>query len=403
MEDIMPSRNLTAPFVEKIRPADKQIDYFDKSLRGLSLRVSPTGKKTWCVLYRFGGKLTRHTLGVYPIVKLADARKQATGALRDVSNKINPAEKKKADRTATTFRHLAAEYLERHAKRRKKSWRGDERIINKYLLPVFGETPAKDITRRDIRSLLDKIAVGAPIMANRIKAQLSKMFNFAVLEEIVTVNPAWLVPRPAAERPRDRVLSEDELKRVWRELDTWGAGGWRKYRMLSGMILKLQILTAQRAGEVRGMAWHEIEGDWWTLPGERSKNKKVHRIPLSTQAMRIIEDARALAKENPSEYVFPGPHGGAMASGQKPIERVRERTGIDFRGHDLRRTTASMMAGMGIPRLVISKILNHAEPGVTAIYDRHSYDREKREALEAWGKRLSVIVSDLVEVKRSEL
>ena len=91
-----------------------------------------------------------------------------------------------------------------------------------------------------------------------------------------------------------------------------------------------------------------------------------------------------------------------MANPQKALERIHAATGIEFRGHDLRRTAASMMTGMGTPRLTVSKILNHVEPGVTAVYDHHSYDQEKREALEAWSKRLMILVSELQVVEQSE-
>ncbi len=122
----------------------------------------------------------------------------------------------------------------------------------------------------------------------------------------------------------------------------------------------------------------------------------MYLTPLSLQ---IIEQARRLCTKKPSKYVFPGPRGSYLSNVQKAIQRIRMSTGISFRGHDLRRTAASMMTGDGIPRFTVGRILNHVEPGVTKIYDRYSYDKEKREALEAWSKRLILIVSDLKELK----
>src|SRR6266571_4009018 len=144
----MPTANLTAAYVEKLKPNGKRTDYFDGSLPGFSLRVSERGVKSWCVSYRFGGKWTRHTFGTFPVIPLAEARKRAKDALHDVANGINPATKKKAEREAETFDYLAREYLERHAKPKKRSWEEDERIIETDLLPVFGGGRAKDITRR---------------------------------------------------------------------------------------------------------------------------------------------------------------------------------------------------------------------------------------------------------------
>ncbi len=135
----------------------------------------------------------------------------------------------------------------------------------------------------------------------------------------------------------------------------------------------------------------------------KSSHVLICRVPLSAPAVRIFEELRinqdtSKIRKN-SRWIFPARRGiEHLGTVQKAIERIRERTGIkDFTAHDLRRTTASMMTGMGIPRLTVSKILNHAEPGVTAVYDRHSYDKEKREALEGWSKRLMRLVSDLKE------
>ena len=399
----MPTVNLTALFVEKVKSTGKQEDYFDDSLPGFSLRVNANGKKTWCVSYRYSGKWTRYTFGAFPVTKLAEARETARDALHDVAHGINPATKKKEDRDADTFRYFAHEYLERHAKPKKKSWQGDDWIINKYLNPEFGGTRAKDIMRRDIRALLERIAPEAPIMANRVKALLNKMFNWGVLNEIVSVNPAYLVPTPGKEHQRDHVLSEDEIKHLWSALDQLrnGEQRTRKYRILTGTTLKLRLLTAQRGGELQSMEWPELdlETGWWTIPGSKTKNGLTHRVFLTAQSLRVIDEARKICAGSSSQYVFPGPRGGHIENVQKAIQKIRVATGISFTGHDLRRTAATQMTSMGIPRFTVQKILNHVEPGVTKIYDRYSYDAEKREALEAWSKRLMLMVSDLKEVK----
>ncbi len=137
------------------------------------------------------------------------------------------------------------------------------------------------------------------------------------------------------------------------------------------------------------MRWEDVElaTGWWTIPSERSKNDLSHRVFL-VPAARSLLPARG-----DSPWVFLNRDGtGPMPSTQKSIERIRKRAGIELRGHDLRRTAASHMASIGVPRLVIAKILNHVERGVTAVYDRYSYDREKREALETWARRLDEIL-----------
>jgi integrase len=246
-------------------------------------------------------------------------------------------------------------------------------------------------------------------MANRIRATLRKMFNWGILNEIVESNPVYLVPVPAKDRRRDGILTEDEIKTVWKALDKEVRDANKSHRKRQGFTdgsLKLRLLTAQRGGEVVSMEWTEIDRDWWTISGSKMKNGFTHRVPLTPLALRILEEMKSLAegegkKKRPlSRFVFPSPKGDApMVNPQNALERIHAATEIAFRGHDLRRTAASMMTGMGIPRLIVSKILNHVEPGITAVYDRTSYDKEKREALGQWNKRLMFIVSDLKEVK----
>jgi integrase len=276
------------------------------------------------------------------------------------------------------------------------------RILTADLLPAFGGMRAKDISRRDVRAFLDRKAAPAPIMANRIRATLCKIFNWGIAAEIIDANPVFLVPAPGKERQRDRVLTEEEIKKIWKALEQDRADGdamHRREKFLSAVISKLRLLTAQRGAEVMGMEWSEIDGDWWTIPGEKTKNGLAHRVPLTASALRILSEIRSIC--GGSRYVFQSPkrEDKPIRNPQKALERIQKATGIDFVGHDFRRTVASHMTGMGIPRLTAKKILNHVEREVTAVYDRHSYDVEKRAALEEWSKRLMLMVSDLKEVQ----
>ena len=147
------------------------------------------------------------------------------------------------------------------------------------------------------------------------------------------------------------------------------------------------------------MRWTDIEGGWWTIPAEFSKNKLSHRVPLSPLAMQVLGQVRKAESEHIAkddcQWVFPNPkRTDRMYWYQKLVERVRPKCGVtDWTAHDLRRTAASMMTSMGFSRLVVGKILNHVEPGVTRVYDRYSYDKDKREALDAWGARVQAIIT----------
>lgn len=397
----MPSIKFTAAklkFLEGI--PGKQVDYFDKSLSGFFLRISQEGKKSFGVMYRKSGRLRRMKLGTYPLLTLAKARKEAAIVLRNAELGLDPAVEKQEARHAPTFEEVAKEYLERHAKAKKKSWKEDERVITKELVPEFGLRQAKDICRQDVRAFLERKSDTAPIGANRVRALLRKIYNWAIAADIVESNPVYLVPAPVKEHHRERVLNKEEIKKIWNAIETDSKCTDKKHmkiKMLSAGIMKLRILTAQRGAEVMSMEWDELdmETGWWTIPGEKTKNGLSHRVPLSAPALTIIRKMRSVVGDGHSRFVFPSPIGDTHISNpQKPLVRIQKATGIDFVAHDFRRTAASMMTGMGIPRLTVKKILNHAESDITAVYDRHSYDAEKREALDTWAKRLIIIISD---------
>jgi integrase len=325
-------------------------------------------------------------LGTYPALPLADAREQAGRALHAVQFEgADPAADKKANRAAETFAELAQEYLERHAKREKRSWRKDVLILEKDVLPRFGRRKAKDITRRDIIAMLDDIVErGAPIQANRTLEVVRKLFNWAIGRDIVQVNPCHRLPKPSSENQSDRVLNEAEMRAVWKAIEVEAPP--------TAAMFKLRLLTAQRGAEVLAMRWDQISDGWWTIPAEVAKNGLAHRVPLSPLAQSLLDAIRPLGRG--SGWVFPGAQGNQhRVAVHKAHNRVRNRSRVSFVPHDLRRTAASHMTGMGISRLVVSKLLNHIERGVTAVYDRHSYDREKRAALEAWSAHLERITN----------
>ena len=332
-------------------------DHFDEKVTGLCVRVRESGHRSWSLMFRVNGRLRRWTIGPYPDVSLVEARERARDALAEVRKGGDPAARKKADREAETFGELAARYIKEYAKPRKRKWKGDEQTLRRHVLPLWKNVPVRKIRRADVKALLKEMP--GEVFPNRVRALLSKVFNFARDEDIVEVNPVLGTPR-RPERSRDRVLIDEEIRQVWESGDA---------------VAKLRLVTAQRGGEVLNMRRSEIDADWWTIPAERSKNKLAHRVPLSELALEVLGSVPRLEGRDRLFPVRP-----------KPI-------GIDdIRGHDLRRTAASRMASLGVPRVVIGKVLNHAEPGVTAVYDRHSYDAEKRHALNRWARELRRIV-----------
>jgi len=346
-------------------------------------------------MYRFNGTARRMTLGTYPTMSVAEAHAAHAQAKLNLTHGEDPGAKlvkeRYAHRTASTVNELAQEYLEKWAKKRKRSWEEDERMLNKDVLPALGRFKAKEITRRDIIKLLDTIVDrGAPIVANRTFEIVRKMFNFAVERGILEASPCLNIRAPSAEKQRDRVLNEEEIRAFWNNLDETNMDKGTR------LALRFSLVTAQRRGEIISMEWSEIEQEsgWWTIPAHKAKNNLAHRVPLSPLARTILNEAKKLSGD--SQYIFPSPYSDKhMAPGAvtRALGRNRELLGVQsFTPHDLRRTAASLMTSIGISRLVVGKILNHTESSVTAVYDRHSYDKEKVSALTAWSSKLSSII-----------
>jgi integrase len=387
---------LTTKFLENVKPAAVRREIPDSGCRGLYAVIQPTGRKTWAVRFRFGGKTRKLTLD--PALTLAAARQAATAALHELERGNDPAalkfdaqakaEKAAADRARDTVEALANEFIEQYAKRktRRNSWRQTEHVFHKIVLPAWRGRIIHDIERRHIRELVENVAVDRPVLANRTLAHLSKFFNWLCERDVIKASPCAGVKPPAKEQARDRVLDDAEVKALWRACD--GIGG------AAGSAVKLMLLTGQRCGEVVGMKRSEISGDVWTLPPERTKNKMRHEVPLSAQALAIIEAVPGVDKD----YLFtssPTRRLGNMAPAKVALD-THMKPAQPWVLHDLRRTVASGMAALGVKLPVIEKVLNHVSGsfrGIVGVYQRHEYAAEKRDALQRWANHVEGLVS----------
>jgi integrase len=362
---------LTTKAVEAAKGAAGRREIPDQYVRGLYLIVQPTGSKSWAVRYRYGGRPRKHTIGSYPVFDLKQARDKAGVLLRAVSEGRDPEQ-----RRSGSVEDVVAQFLEQHCKSyRPRSLKEARRLLR--LLDRWHGRQIDSITRADIRALLARLA-DTPVQANRLHAHVSKLFKWAVANDILVASPVAGIGRPAKEQARDRVLNDTELATIWRAADKIG------YPF--GDIVKLLILTGQRRGEITGVTWSELdlEGGIWTLPRERTKNGRRHEIPLSRQAAAILETAPRIS----DIYVFSN-SGTPFASHDKGKARLDERcrTPTPWRLHDLRRTTASGLARLGVSLVVIEKVLNHTSgsfAGIVGVYQRHEYANEKRAALQQW-------------------
>ena len=372
---------------------------------------------------------------------LAGARKLAGEAALQVAKGIDPARakirereeaRKRAENTVLTDRDtveaVAKRFIEKHAKvkTRESSWQQTARLLGVPVSPKnpakpsrakpggevisqWGDRPIHEITKRDVIDLLDGIVEnGAPITANRVLAAVRKMFNWAVAQDIIAASPCLGVERPALEVKRTRMLSDDELRLVWKAADALG------YPF--GPLVQLLILTLQRRNEVAGINRNEVKiaDRLWTIPAARVKTGEEHEVPLSAAALAILNACPEIgdggfyltrygnapvsgfsaAKKQLDAKVLEIQKAEAVARGENPaaVTELKEWT-----FHDLRRSGSSGMARIGNIELVVTeKIMNHtsgALRGVAGIYNRHEYADKKRAALDAWANHIMTLVA----------
>jgi integrase len=390
------ARALTTRAVETTKPGLKRREIPDRHMPGLYLVVQPqpSGAKGWAVRYRHAGVPRKHTLGTYPAIDLKAARNLASKALRAVAEGRDPGREKIQERAAQpdTVEGVARQFIERHCNRsnRPRTARETRRLLDLHVLPRWRTRVAREITRRDVLDLLDRVVdAGKPIAANRTFSAVRKMFNWAVARDIISASPCAGVKPPTPERSRDRVLNDSEIAQLWRAADKMGGP--------FGTLVRLLILSGQRRDEVARMRWDEIDLDrrMWTLGRERVKNDQANDVPFSDSAVAIL---RALPRIG-NEYVLTT-NGEAPSSNYGKNKRRLDALLPDmppWRLHDIRRSVASGMARLGVNLPVIEKVLNHSGgsfAGIVGVYQRYDFAREKASALQRWADHVERLVTN---------
>ena len=396
---------MTDAAVKKLKaPADApRCEYWDTTTKGLGLRVSRTGARSWVMIVRSlkAGEWTqqRVTLGTYPAVSLADARKAAVEARTRAEQGQDPADGTKTQRKAletasrNTFAAVRDEFLVKYRGRQNRrpaprTLAEIKRVLSSDLFAAWTDRPLAEVTRRDVLDVLDVLVErGAEVMANRTLAYLGMLCAWAIDREIIKADPTDAIKKPGAEQSRERVLSPVELRAIWQA----AAPAQANHGDLFEGIIKALMLTGQRRDEVAGMRWAEIDGATWTLPAGRTKNHREHVVPLSAPVLAILAARKAEQEEMRmrTEFVF-------TSSGPRPFNGwSKSKARLDSRAnvakwtiHDLRRTLATRMAeDLRIPPHVIEATINHvsgSRGGVAGTYNRALYLDERKTALDAW-------------------
>jgi integrase len=411
----MPTLRLTDAAVKRFKkPETGRIEYWDSHTRGFGLRLSATGVQSWVVITRSlkagAWKQQRVTLGSYPALSLAQARKKATDAIAAAKKGDDPAAAVKAERTAlvdnsrNTFGTVRTEFLEKYRGRQNRrpapsTLREMTRVLSADAFDGWTDTPMANLAKRDVLDILDAIVErGAETMANRTLAYLKLLFGWAANRGIIETDPTAGIKKPGHETSRDRVLSLDELRIIWQATES--------DHTQFNSIVRLLLLTGARLREVAELAWREIdaEAQTWTLPAARAKNHREHMVPLSEPALSILEARREtqrtlgtapkLAFTTTGETAFSG-----FSRAKALLDKRIAKAGADmapWRLHDIRRAVATHMAeDLRIAPHVIEAALNHVsgtKAGVASVYNRALHLDERRSALDAWADFLLRLV-----------
>jgi integrase len=398
----MPRIRLTKSAIDALPTPQSDVVYWDPGLPGFGVKVTPTGRKVFLVLYRIGGagsKLRKYTIGPYGRVTLHQARLAAQKVFAARLEGRDPAgEKREAKRRVVADR--VEDLLETFITQRLSQNRSAgeiARLLRREVGKAWSGRSIHEISKRDVVEVISAIEQrGAPIAANKTLKSIKTFLRWCVGRAVLDQSPAEGVPPPAREIARDRVLDDQELAQVI--LAAQKIGG--PY----GGIVELLALTGQRREEVARSTWQELDLEQrvWTIPKSRTKNAKAHIVHLSEQSVALLKPA---VQSGPLVFSVLGTKPFQDFSSAK--SELDDLSGVrEWRLHDLRRTCVSGMARLGVAPHVADKILNHQAgmiSGVAAVYQRHEFLNERREALERWGFHVARIVAEARGEMRSKI
>jgi integrase len=393
----MSAKVLTVAAINALKPRSKRYEISDGGCVGLRVVVQPSGHKSFAHRFWFNGTPTKTTHDLD--IGLAVARRRVAEERHQIEQGVNPSAHRRVARAAAveasersetdSVEALVALFIERHAKKRR-TWQQTEDTFRRLVLPKWRGRTVHEIRRRDVIALIEDIASDRPYMANRTLGVLSKFFNWCVGRDIIEVSPANGIDRPAREVARDRVLGDDELRRLWLAACDPVEGSF-------GVLVRLLILTGQRRGEVSRMQWSELGDDRiWHLPAGRVKNGKPHQVPLVPAAWDLIQAQPRFAG---SDFVLTVDGRRSITGFARAKRRLAEKAGIaadGWRLHDLRRSCASSLQRLGVRAEVIERCLNHVGGvyrGVSGVYQRDPLIEETAAALQRWADHVEELVS----------
>ncbi len=394
--------------IKHLKPNTKRTIFWCKGITGFGIEVSPKGSKTWIYQFRINNNERRMILGKYPRISLAEATQKYGELKTSVQMGIDPLfeknKEKRKEQEELTISQLVDLFLEHSKKSGKKSYKTEERELKKDLVPIFGNRKISDVEPKELAKMFHHIIVvrEAPGAASHLYSYVRRLFNFSAEMGLMRKrdNPCLDINLKIKKNRRQRHLNPEEIYKFWHTLD--------KIEMasISRLGLRFLLCTVARSNEVREMKWSHVDlnSRIWTLP--TSKNGRMHRVYLGDLAMGILKEAREYT--DGKGYVF-GSTGKISTCGidkknleklcgwafSQPIRRHFNMFDIEerFYPHDLRRTGATMIAGLFGRRDFATMALNHTNKDATDVYDQYVYDVEKKMTLNALNKAIALIVN----------
>lgn len=384
---------LTDTKLRNLRPREKAYQVADGN--GLVLEVRPVGHRAWLYRYRLYGKQEKLSLGSYPALSLAEARKAHLDARKLVMAGKSPSQAKQAERLRLsddlqTVRGLAKAYMADHLAG-LASEQNATRWIKNHILPNIGGKFLYEVTPADCVAIVERIKrKGAPAVARKVLEQLRGIFGYAVDRHLLTINPAAQVRAAkiiGSKQSRQRVLSPSEIKQLFEAVETFPTSPSNR------IAFKLILLTLCRKGELVKTAWEhvDLEQGEWRIPSANAKNRNEHIVYLSRQAVRLFHELQKLAGDSP--WVLPGldPMKHITHTTLNQVLYVaRHKKGNkqqwleDMHIHDMRRTASTHLHEAGFSSDVIEKALNHTIEGVRGVYNRAQYASQRIDMLQQW-------------------
>jgi len=388
-------------FCKDIPPKPERRRYFETLKKGLTLvlLVSHSGIATWHALFYERGKPRTKKLGTYPALTLQGAKEQADNL--DQSREI-------VSRNSRTFKDIGDRWIETEVKGRKLISAGElQRHLNTYIYPRFGSRKIYDIKRSDVNDLLDDIAhrrVKHKTKKNQVRYIGGRSQADTVLSTLRLVMQWWMSKdedyrtpivakmrqdkRTVEQKKRKRVLTDDEIRAVWKATGEMGG--------VFGPLVRFCLLTGQRRGSIVATVWSEISAEGvWTVPHEDRQKGQVNRVQLPALARQVLTNVPRI-KVN-EDIVFPATqrqgHFNSFSQRKAELDKLLPTDMPNWTLHDLRRTARTLMARVGVNRFIAERTLGHTIPGVEGVYDRHEYFKEKSDALKKLADQIAVILN----------